>query len=134
MPDPKKTFATRVKATRESQNLSQSALARKLNITPSSISKMESLNNDVKPSIETLVAIAKTFGVSIDYLVGLSNSPSVATPIDGGSLPSWLKNNIYRLAGLDSIRVNLIVDIVDSYYKRLEEKKSKVPKQKRTKG
>lgn len=50
-------------------NLTQAALAQKLNLTKSVISAYE---NDLRlPSYDVLIQIAKTFHVSTDYILGL---------------------------------------------------------------
>lgn len=62
----------RIMLERKRQNLTQEELAEKLNISQKSISKYET--GVRKPSFDTLTAMAKLFGVSVDYLLGNSNS------------------------------------------------------------
>ncbi len=57
---------------RKRLNLSQLELANKLGVSQKSISKYE--RGDRRPTYETLMAMAKLFGVSVDYLLGNSNS------------------------------------------------------------
>ena len=54
---------------------SQVHLAEKLNISKQTVSNWE--NDNIQPSIEMLVRIAKLFHVSTDYLLGLSNAPTL---------------------------------------------------------
>jgi len=60
----------RLKELREKRRLSQDGLALKLSVSQSTISAYEI--GERTPDLETLIAIAKFFDVSLDYLVGLS--------------------------------------------------------------
>lgn len=62
----------RLKELRETKRLNQEGLALKLNVSQSTISAYEV--GERTPDLETLIAIANFFDVSIDYLVGLSES------------------------------------------------------------
>ena len=53
----------------------QVQLAEKLNITKQTVSNWE--NENIQPSIEMLIRIAKLFHVSSDYLLGLDESPVI---------------------------------------------------------
>lgn len=66
------TFGERMKQLRIENNLTQEELAKKLSLSKSNISKYES--NDVEPNIDTLNKLATLFNVSLDYLLGKSNS------------------------------------------------------------
>lgn len=63
------SFATRLKQLRQKMNLSQRDFAESLGISAMSISTYES--NTKSPSIETVIKIANTYNVSIDWLCGL---------------------------------------------------------------
>lgn len=65
-------LAYRLKKLRLDCGLTQSELARKLNITTASISKYEL--GTVIPDVEKLIMYGKIFQTSVDYLVGLSKS------------------------------------------------------------
>lgn len=54
---------------------SQVQLAQKLNISKQTVSNWE--NDNIQPSIEMLLRIAKTFGVTTDYLLGLDQIPRI---------------------------------------------------------
>jgi transcriptional regulator with XRE-family HTH domain len=62
-------FSMRLKALRESKELSQHALATFLHYSQQSIAKWESGGG--APPAEVLSRIASFFGVSVDYLLGL---------------------------------------------------------------
>lgn len=62
----------RLKSLREKNGLSQEQLAKKLNLTKSSISMYE--NNFRIPNVELLIEISKLFNVSIDYMLDIKNN------------------------------------------------------------
>ena len=64
-----KIFSERLKELRIERNLNQSALARETGICQSCIARWEADDRD--PTIHGLIALAKFFGCSIDFLVGL---------------------------------------------------------------
>ena len=64
-------FAERLKELRQEKGLSIQALAREVKIGSSSLCRWENCQADVKGS--QLVILAKYFGVSIDYLMGLED-------------------------------------------------------------
>ena len=67
--------AEKIKHLREKNNLTQSALAKKLNVTRSSVNAWE-MGISV-PSTALLVELAKLFQVSTDYLLGLEHKASL---------------------------------------------------------
>ena len=72
MPSVKTDFPRRLKAARKAKGCSQAALAERINLQRSSVSKMEAEANPNLPSVEILVALAHELEVSADYLLGLS--------------------------------------------------------------
>lgn len=76
-------FAENLKAYRQSEKLSQSALAERLNISPQSISKWE--RGESYPDLEKLVALSNIFNTTVDSLIGHSNhQKKVMIAVDGG--------------------------------------------------
>lgn len=73
-------FEERIKELRLSLGLNQIQFGRKLFVTKQCISNWE--NGNIQPSIDMLIKIAKTFSVSTDYLLGLSNK----CPLDAEGL------------------------------------------------
>ena len=65
----------RIKYLREKNNLTQSELARKLNVTRSSVNAWE-MGVSV-PSTALIVDVAKLFHVSSDYLLGINESSTL---------------------------------------------------------
>ncbi|RZI47846.1 XRE family transcriptional regulator [Lactococcus kimchii] len=64
-------FSTRLRELRKKKGLTQSELAKKLNVTYRAIQKYES--GEGKPRNTNLVALAKIFDVSVSYLLGETN-------------------------------------------------------------
>lgn len=68
------TIADALKRFRKSRGLKQSDVAEKLGITAQSYYRYE--KNDNTPSAEIIKKIAYAFGVSADYLLGLTDMPN----------------------------------------------------------
>lgn len=66
-----KIFCERLKELREERGLSTFQLGKEVGFSNASISRWE--NEDRVPNIEVLVALAKYFNVSTDYLCGLED-------------------------------------------------------------
>lgn len=66
-------FCERLKTLRLSQNLTLEQLASELNLVKQTIGNWE--KGIRTPSLEASIALAEYFNVSLDYLVGLSDSP-----------------------------------------------------------
>ena len=65
----------RIKELRKQKGVTLEKLASVLNLAPSTISQYET--NKRQASYETLVAIAKYFNVTVDYLLGITPQPSI---------------------------------------------------------
>ena len=68
-------FNERIKELRLSLGLNQIKFGRKLSVTKQCISNWE--NDNIQPSIDMLIKISKTFSVSADYLLGISNDITI---------------------------------------------------------
>lgn len=55
---------------------SQVELAKKLDVAKQTVSNWE--NGNIQPSIEMLLRLARLFGVTTDYLLGLDHIPRIA--------------------------------------------------------
>ncbi len=64
-------FAERLKELRQEKGLSIQGLAKEIKISSSSLCRWENCQADVKGS--QLIIIARYFGVTIDYLMGLED-------------------------------------------------------------
>lgn len=67
-------FSLRLKEIRKSNNVTQKQLAMEINIAERSYQQLE--YGKVKPSYDTIIALADYFDVSIDYLVGRTDNPN----------------------------------------------------------
>ncbi len=67
----------RLKELRLSRGITQLKLAMDLHMNQNSISRYE--NGSREPSITDLLLLADYFGVSIDYLLGRTDNPQMAT-------------------------------------------------------
>ena len=66
-------FAYRVRMLRRQRKLNQQELGEALGLKQTTISNIESGNHTT--TIEKLILLAKFFGVSTDYLLGLKDEP-----------------------------------------------------------
>ncbi|ARW39024.1 helix-turn-helix domain-containing protein [Bacillus amyloliquefaciens] len=77
----KKIIGSRIKTCRKTANISQEALAEKLDMKRTNIANYEA--GRVVPPGNILLELANIFGVTTDYLLGRSNDPnSKASPLD----------------------------------------------------
>lgn len=67
----KSMLGKKIKQLRHEKNISQYKLARDLNVIQSAVGQWETDKTD--PSIENIIAIAKYFEVTTDYLLGLED-------------------------------------------------------------
>ena len=65
-------LAKKIKTLREEQGMTQTELAKRLNITRSSVNAWE--QGISTPSTQFVVELAELFGVSTDYLLGMKKS------------------------------------------------------------
>lgn len=65
----------RICAMRTELGWSQVVLAKRLGVAKQTVSNWE--NDNIQPSIEMLVRVAKLFNVSTDFLLGLDNEPTI---------------------------------------------------------
>jgi len=72
-------LSRRLKKLRKEKQISQKDLAKKLNLSPSTIAMYETEKR--KPDSETLERMSNYFDVSIDYLLGLTDERSSADKI-----------------------------------------------------
>jgi len=66
-------FAEILKELREDNKLSQQELADKTGISVRTISRWE--NKTKRPALETIIILSKFFNVSIDFLLGFTDTP-----------------------------------------------------------
>lgn len=73
----KQVFPPRLKKAREYNGLTQKEVANTLKIAVSTYSKYEI--GTTEPNIQTLAMLAKLFGVSTDWLVGISSESPIGS-------------------------------------------------------
>lgn len=61
-----------IRSLRIARNMSQVELAHRLGVSKQSVSNWE--NDNIQPSVEMLIKLAKIFSVSTDYLLGLDTN------------------------------------------------------------
>lgn len=64
-------FGNRIAELRLARNWTQVQLAQKLNVSKQTVSNWE--NNNILPSIDLLIKLARLFSVSTDYILALDN-------------------------------------------------------------
>lgn len=72
-------FQLRVKQLREEKGISQAKLAQDIGVTYGAVGNWESGTRE--PKFETVIKIADYFGVSIDYLLGRTDDPNMASDV-----------------------------------------------------
>lgn len=90
-------LSERIKELRLSRNLNQVQLGEALWVTKQTISNWE--NDNIQPSVAMLVKIAKYFGVSTDYLLGLDNNKYI---------------NVNGLSETQIAHIRLIIEDIES--------------------
>ena len=71
------TLGQRIRRLREARNISQVALARQIHASTNAINLLE-LDRIYDPHWQRLILIADTLGVSLDYLAGRTDDPTVS--------------------------------------------------------
>ena len=95
-------IADRIKMLRTAQNISQAELAKRLEITRSSVNAWE--QGFSIPSTGYIVELAKLFHVSTDYLLGLNQNTSL------------------DLSGLDTEQVRILQELAEHFRKEKQGK------------
>ena len=106
-------FQTRLCDLREEKNLKQKELASKLNLKASAISKYE--QGLTQPSLATIIKMAEIFGVSVDYLLGLSSirnpyTQANFTPKEAEIITKYRKLNRENQIRIDE-RISSMLDL-----------------------
>ena len=126
-----KNLASRIINLRESKNMKQSDLARRLSLDKSSMSKIE--NGTRKVSSDEILKIANIFEVSTDYLLGNNEknhkSPDWANEADRIDLDKLLQSNTpmgygeMSMSPEDREKVRNVIEGI--YWDRLKELREK---------
>lgn len=92
-----KTFRERIKKIRQEKKLTIVKVANEIGITRQSLSRYES---SIIPNIEVLCRLAKYYGVSSDYLIGLTDCPEIKECKDTGTckcMASRIENQLQNM-------------------------------------
>lgn len=90
-------FGERINILRNAYRLSQKELAESLHVSKQTVSNWE--NDNIAPSVEMLLKIAKFFNVSTDYLLGLDDRTRLEItdlPLEKISLVQQIVNDIKK--------------------------------------
>jgi len=101
-PDPPSDLGPRLRAIRIDLGVGLRELARRLDLSPSSISQIET--GKIRPSVKTLYALASAFGVTVDEI--LFDEPPIQAP--AGSAPAAVEPGlaVQRAADRPAIQLN----------------------------
>lgn len=97
-----------LKVLRKEKNISQQQLANILEISQQAINKYE--NHKVEPDIDTLVAMADYFGVTLDYLVGRFESENSESNVVITDSEKELILNYKKLSESEKIGVKTLIE------------------------
>ena len=100
-----------LKKLRSKKGISQQTLANILGISQQSINKYE--NHDVEPDISILMAMAKYFDTTIDYLVGRDNNLYLSQD----NISEHEKNLICQYRELNDSEKLCINTLIETYHK-----------------
>ena len=105
------SIGERIKDLRIKNNLSQNDLAKSLGIKRHTISAYET--NSITPPIDKLILISKYYGVSIDYLCGVSDNPI----INDTKLDDSLGFDTYCISKIQQLKSNNDLELLSCLLK-----------------
>ena len=86
-------YGSKIRELRKEKGISQSELAKVIHVSQQTITAWE--NGKAEPSSSYIASIANFFGVSTDYLLGLSNSKTKDDPYSA-DLKTFLDKNLHH--------------------------------------
>ncbi len=102
-----------ITALRKAKNLSQSDLAKQIDISQVMVGKYE--RGDAIPSIEVAKKIADAFGVSLDYLVGEGQN---------ASFDKKTVKRIQDIQNMDEDTQGILFNLIDTYIQNFKTKQA----------
>lgn len=107
---PKTRFGSRLASLRREQGLSQAAFAKEFSdyagrqkeLTVATVSSWETSMR--LPDISTMIALARFFNVSLDYMHGLSNDKDGTVTVASTDKPMDLKESIFKINEKDILK------------------------------
>ncbi|GCD80913.1 hypothetical protein JCM30197_21600 [Schleiferia thermophila] len=103
----------RITLLRKSKNWSQIELAKQINASREIISRYE--RNESQPSIDMMAKMAKVFGVTVDYMIGQSESASFDKETVG---------RINDIQKMDANTKSVLFNVIDTYIQNFKTKKA----------
>lgn len=100
----------RFKQLREEHGLSQIELGNRLNVTQQSVFAWE--HGKSSPQIQTAIQLCQLYGVSLDYLMGLSDTPKTKEPAAMAD-DELLADVISRIQDLPDPALSRVADFLD---------------------
>jgi len=97
------SFGKKIAVIRKEQGFSQDELAKKVGIISITIGRYE--RDEIKPSVDTAAKIADALNVSLDYLVGSSDSV----------LEKGLVKKINDIQKLSTDDKNVVIKLIDAF-------------------
>lgn len=98
---------------RKQHNFSQSELADKINVSRTIIGNYE--RNTNTPSIDVIIKLARTFGVTVDFLIGES---------DNSSFDMDIVERINDIQKMDKQTKEVLFNVIDTYIQNFKTKKA----------
>ena len=100
----------RIKELRKEKNITQIRLSIDLEVSQETISAYE--KGKYFPSTQSLIKLANIFGVSIDYLLGISD---IRMPIDTMSLKPYEQKILFLAQNMDEIGREKLISYAEGY-------------------
>ena len=100
----RKTIAKRLRELRESRSMTQEQVSFKIDVSATTVSRYEDKEKDSVPDVLSLYRYCKSFNVSADYLLGLSElrNPVEEYVKDGKDILKKAKKLKYLMEGLEN--------------------------------
>ncbi len=101
----------RLKQLREAAGMSQIELGNRLGVTQQSVFAWE--HGKTSPQIQTAITLSQIYGVSLDYLMGLSDNPEInKTP--GVEDAELMGSTMERIKALPEPVLEALLDLMDA--------------------
>ena len=107
----------RIKELRNKKGISQQALADVLHVTQQAIYKYE--HGLAEPDIDTLIACARYFDTSVDYLIGATDNPQVLYEVDNSTITSSEKTILEAFRKLSDSKQQLLVKLISEDHSQI---------------
>ncbi|UZO80657.1 helix-turn-helix domain-containing protein [Aquimarina sp. ERC-38] len=112
------TLGERIQKHRKELGITQSELARKINISHTQMARYEI--KDVQPPANILKKLADLFGTSIDYLVCGTANEKIVSDIQDASIINEFK----KIASLPSEEKKTLLKVISAYLRDFQAKKA----------